>query len=458
MIENSVICAISSPAGAGAIAILRLSGKGSIKVLYTLCKNSRKVIDVKEKEMVYTGIYNDKNELIDNVLICKYKAPESFTGEDMVEIFCHGSEYIQKQILDLCCDMGAEIAKPGEFTQRAFFNGKFDLSQSEAIADLIASKSKEDHRIAINQMKGTVSTEINNLRTKLIELVSLIELELDFGEEDVEFADRNHLSQIVDNLIIRINQLNNSFKYGNAIKNGVPVVIVGKPNVGKSSLLNVLLQEEKAIVSDIPGTTRDIIEDEINIEGIRFRFIDTAGLRNSEDTIEKIGIDRAHDRISKALIIMLIFDIDDTHESMQEMINQVNKRAAKESKIIVIRNKTDLIRNSEIDSISSDFEYIPISVKTNSNIDLLKIELLSIVKSFKAENTDIIISNVRHEQALKKASKSLSLVKKALNENISGDFISQDIREALYYLGEITGSISNEEVLGAIFQKFCIGK
>jgi tRNA modification GTPase len=352
---------------------------------------------------------------------------------------------------------GANIALPGEFTKRAFINGKMDLSQSEAVADIISSNSSESHRLAINQLKGGISNEIALLREKMIELISLMELELDFSEEDVEFADRSRLLQIIQEIKTKINLLIESFKYGNAVKNGVPVAIVGKPNTGKSTLLNTLLKEDRAIVSDIPGTTRDSIEEEIFINGIKFRFIDTAGLRESKDKIEEIGVKRSLEKINLSQVILLIIEANSSEKEIDTIIKQVEKEINSSQKLILVFNKIDLLNKENID-LKYNYESIKISAKHNKNIDLLHNSLSFYVKSLKTGIGDVILTNARHIEVLHKIDLALDRAIEGLNMQLSSDLVSQDLREAMHYLGEITGQVSNEEVLGAIFSKFCIGK
>ena len=352
---------------------------------------------------------------------------------------------------------GANIALPGEFTKRAFINGKMDLSQSEAVADIISSNSSESHRLAINQLKGGISNEIALLREKMIELISLMELELDFSEEDVEFADRSRLLQIIQEIKTKINLLIESFKYGNAVKNGVPVAIVGKPNTGKSTLLNTLLKEDRAIVSDIPGTTRDSIEEEIFINGIKFRFIDTAGLRESKDKIEEIGVKRSLEKINLSQVILLIIEANSSEKEIDTIIKQVEKEINSSHKLILVFTKIDLLNKENID-LKYNYESIKISAKHNKNIDLLHNSLSFYVKSLKTGIGDVILTNARHIEVLHKIDLALDRAIEGLNMQLSSDLVSQDLREAMHYLGEITGQVSNEEVLGAIFYKFCIGK
>ncbi|MDR2010993.1 MAG: tRNA uridine-5-carboxymethylaminomethyl(34) synthesis GTPase MnmE [Bacteroidales bacterium] len=453
---NNTICAISSPAGVGAIAIIRLSGENSFNIASAIISQKQKFLKSEPNKLIFTEIISE-DKIIDEVLITKFQAPYSFTGENMVEIYCHGSEYIQKEILYLLIKNGAEIAEPGEYTKRAFLNGKMDLSQSEAVADLISSQSSESHRIAINQMKGNISNEISDLREKMIELVSLMELELDFGEEDVEFADRTKILEIIDLITAKIKSLTASFKYGNAIKSGVPITIAGEPNVGKSTLLNALLNEERAIVSSIPGTTRDSIEEELILDGIKFRIIDTAGIRKAGDEIEEIGIQRTYDKISKSQIIILMLDANSSKEQQNMFIGSIIPLIKEDQHLIIAINKIDKTTEEKNKTLSDSLNTVHISAKEDINIDILCSMLVGYVKSLKGSN-DVIITSVRHIDALNSALDALERAKLSLEGQISGDLVSLDIREAMYYLGEISGNISNEEVLGAIFQKFCIGK
>ncbi|MGI6411590.1 MAG: tRNA uridine-5-carboxymethylaminomethyl(34) synthesis GTPase MnmE [Bacteroidales bacterium] len=453
---NNTVCAISSPPGVGAISVIRLTGEKSHQILTNNISSKSKYENLKAGKLLFTKILADGN-ILDEVLLVKFDAPNSFTGENMLEIYCHGSEFIQQEILHLLVKNGANIALPGEFTKRAFINGKMDLSQSEAVADIISSNSSESHRLAINQLKGGISNEIALLREKMIELISLMELELDFSEEDVEFADRSRLLQIIQEIKTKINLLIESFKYGNAVKNGVPVAIVGKPNTGKSTLLNTLLKEDRAIVSDIPGTTRDSIEEEIFINGIKFRFIDTAGLRESKDKIEEIGVKRSLEKINLSQVILLIIEANSSEKEIDTIIKQVEKEINSSQKLILVFNKIDLLNKENID-LKYNYESIKISAKHNKNIDLLHNSLSFYVKSLKTGIGDVILTNARHIEVLHKIDLALDRAIEGLNMQLSSDLVSQDLREAMHYLGEITGQVSNEEVLGAIFSKFCIGK
>ena len=464
MIDESTICAISTAPGNGAIAIIRLSGSEAVTIcdkLFVPTKKSKKLLQQKANT-VHFGTINDNNKIIDEVLVSIFKNPHSYTGEDLVEVACHGSLYIQQKILQLFINNGVRLAKPGEFTMRAFFNGKMDLSQAEAVADLIASTTEASHKVAVQQMRGGFSNEIKILRDRLLKFISLIELELDFSEEDVEFADRKDLKKLVNEIKELLSRLINSFELGNVIKNGVPVTIIGNPNVGKSTLLNVFLNENKAIVSEIPGTTRDVIEDTINIEGISFRFIDTAGLRETKNKIETLGIEKTYEKINLASIVLLLVDAQDEIENIEYQINNI-KKIINDKKFIVIVNKTDKLNDSElkakINSLkNNDYSLIEISAKKNVNIDTLTNELIKTVNLSSLNANDVIVTNVRHYEALIKAKENLLRVIQGLDDNISGDFVAMDIRQVLHYLGEITGEITTDEVLGNIFKNFCIGK
>lgn len=464
MMNDSIICAISTAPGAGAIAVLRLSGAEGIALTDRIFKSPSgiKLVE-RQPNTVHFGQIVEDGQLVDEVLVTVFRAPHSFTGEESVEIACHGSVYIQQQILQLLIRLGARLATPGEFTQRAFLNGKMDLSQAEAVADLISSSSAASHRMAMSQMKGGFSTELMRLRNELLHITSLLELELDFSEEDVEFADRATLRQIAGNIDELLERLCGSFSLGNVIKNGVPVAIVGNTNVGKSTLLNVLLNEERAIVSDIAGTTRDVIEDTINLNGITFRFIDTAGIRVTEDEVENIGIERTFAKIGQARVVLLLTDLVRGVEKFEEYYQQVKSRLASDAKLLIVLNKTDqvddlLTPQETIRLFTAGEEIIPISARTGTNLDLLIRELTDTVNLGAFNSSDVVVSNVRHYEALTHAREAVSRVVTGLESGLSGEFISQDIRECLHYLGEITGEITTDEVLGNIFKKFCIGK
>ena len=449
---NDTIIALATPQGSGAIAVIRLSGAHAIEVVDKIFFSKKKLENITSQSIVF-GTIKKEDEIVDEVLISVFRNPKSYTGEDTVEISCHGSPYIIKTILELLVQNNVRMAQPGEFTQRAFMNGKLDLAQAEAVADLIASESKASHSIALHQMRGGVSNELAALRESLINFTALIELELDFGEEDVEFANREELSSLVQNLEVKIQNLIESFNYGNAIKNGVPVAIVGYPNAGKSSLLNLLLNEERAIVSDIAGTTRDTIEEVMTIEDIQYRFIDTAGLRQSDDTIENIGIERTKLAIKKADIIIHIYDIRD-EEHGQNAISPFQDEIAREGKkLIQVANKIDL----KEELYTSD-TIIFLSTKTKQGLDDLKRKMAQILEVTKFENS-VIISNLRHLESLKLAMISLQEVKQSMIQNLSGDLLSFHLRNTLRHIGDITGNIDiDKDILGTIFGKFCIGK
>lgn len=464
MHTSDIICAISTAPGCGAIAVLRLSGEGSIALTDKIYKSpaGKKLTEAKANTVHFGQIF-EEGELIDEVLVTVFHAPHSFTGEESVEIACHGSVYIQQRLLQMLVDAGARLAAPGEFTQRAFLNGKMDLSQAEAVADLIASSSAASHRMAMNQMKGGFSSELMKLRAELLHITSLLELELDFSEEDVEFADRSELRRIAGYIEELLSRLCDSFSLGNVIKNGVPVAIVGNTNVGKSTLLNALLREDKAIVSEIAGTTRDVIEDTINLNGITFRFIDTAGIRNTEDKVENIGIERTFSKIGQASIVLLLTDLSRGAECFEDYYEQVKAHLAPEAKLVIVLNKTDQVEDlltpqETIRLFTSGEKIIPVSARTGSNLEVLVQELTNTVHANAFNASDVIISNVRHYEALRRALIAIRRVDAGLQSGLSGEFISQDTRECLHYLGEITGEISTDEVLGNIFKNFCIGK
>ncbi len=460
--DNKTICAIASPAGAGAIASIRLSGPKAIDIasmIFVSKKTEKNLKDFKSHSLHY-GSIEEKGELIDEVLLSLFKTPHSYTGEDVIEISCHGSIYIQQRILECLINNGASMATPGEFTFRAFMNNKFDLIQAEAVADLIASNSKTSHQLALDQMRGGYSETIKKLRQQLLDFASLIELELDFSEEDVEFADRSKLVELLDVLDAEIQKLIESFKIGNVIKYGIPVAIIGKPNVGKSTLLNAILNEEKAIVSEIPGTTRDVIEDTIAINGLTFRFIDTAGLRDAADKIETIGIERTKEKIKQAAIILYVFDVSTTTiEEIQEVIEEYKELLEDENKkMILIANKIDNL--VEMPSRFSNFvelDTLFISAKRKENIHEIADYLTKAVEQEQMQD-QTIVSNLRHYEAFSRVADDIEKIKTALDQNIPSDLMTIDIRDALYYLGEITGEVTTDEILGNIFGKFCIGK
>ena len=464
-LKDDTIAAISTAPGVGGIAVIRISGNQSTEIVSSIFKANKKDVEIKTAsayQAIYGTIYECEEE-IDKVVVSLFRAPHSFTGEDVVEISCHGSIYIQQRILSLLINKGCRLATAGEFTQRAFFNGKMDLSQAEAVADLINSQTKAAHSVALNQMKGTFSNKLSLLREKLLHLVSLLELELDFGDhEELEFADRKELIQISNELHNEIKKLTSSFSTGNAIKNGIPVSIIGNTNVGKSTLLNHLIGEEKAIVSDIPGTTRDIIEDVVNINGISFRAIDTAGIRSTSDTIEKIGIERSYNAINHSQIVIWV--IDGSNYEI-EKINDIKQYLLESGKIIItVINKIDIATQQQLDTIKLHLSdtlnnILLISAKKEQYIEELTNLLYEKAGISEDINNDIIVNNVRHYEALQHSLESIERIIEGLNNNIPSDFIAQDARETIHYLSEITGGeITTPEVLSNIFSKFCIGK
>lgn len=465
-LTTDTICALATPSGPGAIAVIRLSGNKALEIgdaIFSKKKKSNKFQLSKAKShTLHYGEIIDKGKIIDEVLIAVFKNPHSYTGEDTLEISCHGSVFIQQQIIKLLIAKGSRMAEPGEFTLRAFLNGKLDLSQAEAVADLIASDSEASHQMAMQQMRGGFSKDIAELREKLINFAALIELELDFSEEDVEFANRNDLRSLIENLRSRIKKLIDSFAAGNVFKNGVPVAIIGKPNAGKSTLLNTLLNEDRAIVSDIAGTTRDTIEEEINLNGVIFRFIDTAGIRNTLDKVEAIGIEKTYEKISKAALVLYIFDVtQDSPELVKEDILLIQQKTSSNNiPIVIVGNKIDVATLVNIEEkFKLESEPIYISAKNNFNIEQLKEKLLSLIDIGILKSSQTIVSNSRHLDALNKSLEALDMVLNGLDSHITGDLLALDIRKALLHLGEITGAIDvDKDILGTIFSKFCIGK
>lgn len=460
---NDIICAISTPPGMGAIAVVRLSGEGCIALVDTFFESSTiKSLAHQKPYTVHFGKIMEKDTVLDEVLATVFHAPHSFTGEESIEISCHGSVYIQQKLMELLIEAGARMAEAGEFTRRAFTHGKFDLSQAEAVADLIASTSATSHRVSLNQMRGGFTNKIAQLRDKLLQFASLIELELDFSEEDVEFANRETLMELTTHVQTEIERLAQSFSLGNVIKHGIPVAIIGETNAGKSTLLNLLLAEEKAIVSDIHGTTRDVIEDVINIQGISFRFIDTAGIRHTSDTIEMMGIKRTYQKIEQASIVLWVIDLTTADEKVKELAKTIVPKL-KDKHSIFLFNKADLLSPEELlnkknllDDIATDRLFI--SAKRQESIQTLQTLLVKAAHIPSIGEADVIVTNVRHYQALTKALTAIIRVREGLDIGISHDFLAQDIRECMFHLGEISGHISTDEILGNIFSKFCIGK
>ena len=465
MIQDT-ICAIATAQG-GAIGSSRVSGPEAISITGSIFKPAKagKLLSEQKPYTLTFGRIYDGDEMIDEVLVSLFRAPHSYTGEDSTEITCHGSTYILQQVMQLLIKNGCRMAKPGEYTQRAFLNGKMDLSQAEAVADLIASSSAATHRLAMSQMRGGFSKELTDLRNKLLNFTSMIELELDFSEEDVEFADRSALRKLADEIEQVISRLAHSFSVGNAIKNGVPVAIIGETNAGKSTLLNVLLNEDKAIVSDIHGTTRDVIEDTVNIGGITFRFIDTAGIRETNDTIESLGIERTFQKLDQAEIVLWMVDAVNAASQIEQLSEKIIPRCEGKH-LIVVFNKTDLIEDKQKENVLSllkDFpkestESIFISAKQRKNTSELQKMLIDAAHLPTVTQNDIIVTNVRHYEALNKALEAIHRVQNGLDSQISGDFLSQDIRECIFFISDIAGEVTNDMVLQNIFQHFCIGK
>ena len=464
--NQDTICAIATAQG-GALGSIRVSGPEAITItgrIFTPAKSGKLLSEQKPYTLTFGRIYNGE-EMIDEVLVSLFRAPHSYTGEDSTEITCHGSSYILQQVMQLLIKNGCRMAQPGEYTQRAFLNGKMDLSQAEAVADLIASSSAATHRLALSQMRGGFSKELTTLREKLLNFTSMIELELDFSEEDVEFADRSALRRLADEIEEVIARLANSFSVGNVIKNGVPVAIIGETNAGKSTLLNVLLNEDKAIVSDIHGTTRDVIEDTVNIGGITFRFIDTAGIRETSDTIESLGIERTFQKLDQAEIVLWMIDSADAISQLTLLSDKILPRC-EHKQLILVFNKVELINETQKNELASQFsehigseiESIFISAKQRLHTDELQQRLVAAAHLPTVTQNDVIVTNVRHYEALTRALDAIHRVQEGLDANISGDFLSQDIRECIFHLSDIAGEVTNDMVLQNIFAHFCIGK
>jgi tRNA modification GTPase len=455
------ICALATASGIGSIAVLRISGYDAIDICDSIFESKLpgKLLRNQKSHTIHFGTIVNGNQMIDEVLVSLFKGPNSYTGDNVVEISCHGSKFIQQQILQLLINKGCRTAKPGEFTFRAFMNGKMDLSQAEAVADLISSSNEKSHQLALSQMRGGFSSEINSLRKQLIKFASLIELELDFSTEDVEFANRNDLDILLNELKLVLRKLIDSFALGNVLKNGIPVAIVGEPNVGKSTLLNSLLNEERAIVSEIAGTTRDTVEDELVIEGISFRFIDTAGIRDTKEKIERIGIRKTFEKIDQSKVVLYLFDaLSSSPDQVKQEITKL-ERLTSGKQLFVLANKVDA---GDLSQIKADFNFLPqiifISAKNNNQVEVLKSLLTEKVKKGLLSNADVMVSNSRHYEALSLSLEFVARVQGGMKNNLSGDLLAMDLRQALFHLGEITGEITTDDLLDSIFKDFCIGK
>ena len=461
MVKNDNILALASPPGIGAISLIRISGPESISIVDNIFDGIEKIklADIEENK-VQLGYIMDNKRTIDKVLVTVFRNPKSYTGEDLVEISCHGSIFIQESIIQLLLNFDCRVAKPGEFTMRSFLNGKMDLSQAESVADLISSNSEASHKLAMNQMRGGFKSDINDLRTKLVNFASLIELELDFSQEDVEFANLKELNKLLNEISSSLKKLIDSFKTGNVIKNGVPIAIVGEPNTGKSTLLNSLLNEDRAIVSSIAGTTRDTIEDQINLNGVNCRFIDTAGIRSTDDEIESIGIERTFKKMAESEVIVFMIDYSVLDEKkVNYYVDYLNKIEDKfpNTKLITVLNKNDVKSNISVSDLDK-FNPIKISAKNKQNIESLTNEIRIYINNLTRQIDNSTITNSRHYDLLNKTHDEIHKVKISISKNISSDLLAIDIKQAIYFLGELTGEISNNEVLGNIFSKFCIGK
>lgn len=456
MISNETIVALSTPPGIGAIGVIRLSGKDAITITNSIF--SGKDLLKQDSHTLHFGLIKDGDMVIDEVVVSLFVAPKSYTKENVVEISCHGSNYIIQQIISLLIRRGASAAKPGEFTLRAFLNGGLDLSQAEAVADLISSDSQAAHSVAMNQLRGGFSTELNLLREQLIHFASMIELELDFSEEDVEFANRDQLQDLINKITLVINKLIRSFELGNVIKEGINTVIAGRPNAGKSTLLNALLNEDRAIVSEIAGTTRDTIEEVLNINGINFRLIDTAGIREATDTIEAIGVEKTMQKISQSAVLVYLFDVLNLSASeIKEDISSLHKPGVS---FVAVANKMDLSYNDRLKELNlpADINFISISAKENQGIEELKELIYNTAVGDQLSANHTMVTNIRHVEALQKTQVALSSVANGLTNPVTSDFLAMDIKQALYYLGEITGAVTTDDLLENIFSKFCIGK
>ena len=460
MIKTDTIVALSTPTGPGAIGLIRVSGPDTFSIVQMIFKG-KKIEDQTSHSLLFGRIV-EADKIVDEVVLGIYKGPNSYTKEDIIEISCHGSPYIIKSIINLILKNGARMAEAGEYTMRAFINGQLDLAQAEAVADLIASQNEASHRIAMQQLRGGFSSRLKELRQELIDFAALVELELDFSEEDVEFANREKLTILIEHLQLEIGKLISSFSMGNAIKNGIPVVIAGKPNVGKSTLINALFSEEKALVSEIAGTTRDSIEDELIIQGVSFRFIDTAGLRETVDVIESMGVQKAYDKIKSSALLLFLFDpTQNTPKDLQNELEGLKKQyALTDSKLVLVANKSDAYPIIEIKDkyIEIENEIIFISAKEKKNLDQLLCVLLEKSEINKLSENDVVVSNLRHLDALNKAQDCLNSITENMSGSMLTEFLASDIRQALFHLGSITGQVTVEDILGSIFSRFCIGK
>lgn len=459
-LQNDTIVAISTPHGVGGIAVIRVSGKDAV-LFVSRCWHGKPIEEMKSHTAHFGRITDAFGEELDEVVLTVFKAPHSFTGEDVIEIACHGSLWIQQQIVNVLIDCGCRAASGGEFTRRAFANGKLDLSQAEAVADIIASSSRASHRVAMNQMRGVFSQRIGELRQQLLQFVSLIELELDFSEEDVTFADREKLLSLANQIHGVIKRLAESYATGNVIKNGLPVAIVGQTNAGKSTILNALLHDDKALVSDIQGTTRDVIEDTIVIGGITFRFIDTAGIRHSSDTIEAMGIERTFRKLDQAQIVLWVIDGTENPQDVAQFMADNIEPHCHDKQLMAVINKADVASADNIAAITKaigQLKHVVISAKREADIAMLQQQVTEAAAIPQIDDNAVVVTNARHYEALVRADEALARSIAGLKSGLSGDLVSQDIRECLHYLGEITGEISNNEILGEIFSHFCIGK
>ena len=459
-LQDDTIVAISTPHGVGGIAVIRVSGKDAV-LFVSRCWHGKPIEEMKSHTAHFGRITDASGEVLDEVVLTVFKAPHSFTGEDVIEIACHGSLWIQQQIVNVLIDCGCRAASGGEFTRRAFANGKLDLSQAEAVADIIASSSRASHRVAMNQMRGVFSQRIGELRQQLLQFVSLIELELDFSEEDVTFADREKLLSLANQIHGVIKRLAESYATGNVIKNGLPVAIVGQTNAGKSTILNALLHDDKALVSDIQGTTSDVIEDTIVIGGITFRFIDTAGIRHSSDTIEAMGIERTFRKLDQAQIVLWVIDGTENPQDVAQFMADNIEPHCHDKQLMAVINKADVASADNIAAITKaigQLKHVVISAKREADIAMLQQQVTEAAAIPQIDDNAVVVTNARHYEALVRADEALARSIAGLKSGLSGDLVSQDIRECLHYLGEITGEISNNEILGEIFSHFCIGK